>query len=41
MATFNFDQAEVVELNANELEQVQGGNPFLLGVIVGLLLSQR
>ncbi len=33
MANFNFDQAEVVELNAADLSEIEGGG------IIGLVLT--
>lgn len=41
MSNFNLDQAEVVEMNAVDMNQVDGGNPFLIGIIVGLLLARK
>jgi hypothetical protein len=29
------------ELNLAEVQEVSGGNPFLLGIIVGLLLAKK
>jgi hypothetical protein len=29
------------ELNMAEVEQVSGGNPFLIGVIVGILIAKK
>lgn len=37
MNKLSLDQAEVVELNNNELSELEGGNPIVIGVLIYLI----